>query len=91
MLMESGQWDSVLEYVALAWEIVGATPVWANPSHNTIRNSCFKHLATSVIEVIKQHDFNLTIDTRRKFLKLMTECSVREAQLCKEMLVKSDQ
>merc|ERR1719234_199993 len=34
MLLEAGQWASVLEYVIMAWEIVGATPVWANHVHN---------------------------------------------------------
>jgi len=90
MLMESGQWGSVLEYVVLSWDIVRATPVWTNPSHNTMRNSCFKHLAISVIKVMKQQDFNFDIITRRKLLEIMAESPIREVQLCKEMLNKSD-
>merc|ERR1719309_286045 len=34
MLVEAGQWASVLKYVIMTWEIVRATPVWANPPHN---------------------------------------------------------
>jgi len=87
MLMESEQGHSVLEYVIKSWEIVVATPVWDNPVHNTIRNSCFKHLAISVLRVIKQQDFYPDKDTKNRLLELMIQSSIREVLLCREKLV----
>ena len=87
MLLEAGQWDSLVEFVVKSWDIVGATPLWDNPAHNTSRNSCFKHLAASVIRVLKQQG-SLARDIQVKLVTLMSSSAVREAQLCREMLVK---
>ena len=86
MLLGSGQWDSVLEYVITAWDIVRSTPVWDNPVHNTSRNSCFKHLATSVIKVLKQKDY-INHDIRMKLVRLMTQSLLREVQNCRDKLL----
>ena len=86
MLLEAGQWASVLEYVIMAWEIVGATPVWGNPVQNVCRNSCFKHLATSVVKVMKLQNFIIPSDTRLKLINFMTESQIGEVQLCCEKL-----
>ena len=86
MLLGSGQWDSVLEYVITAWDIVRSTPVWDNPVHNTSRNSCFKHLATSVIKVKKQKD-HISQNIRMKLVRLMTQSLLREVQVCREKLL----
>jgi len=86
MLLESGQWDSVLEYVITAWDIVRSTPVWDNPVHNTSRSSCFKHLATSVIKVLKRKDY-ISRDIRMKLVRLMTQSFLREVQNCMEKLL----
>jgi len=85
MLVNAGQWDSVLEYVIMSWDIVAGTPIWTNPVHNTTRNSCFKHLATAAIKAIKQQ--NSTPDVRKQLIKLMTGSVVREVHLCREMLL----
>jgi len=86
MLLEAAQWASVLEYVIMSWEIVGATPVWANSTHNASRNSCFKHLATSVVKVVKQQSFIIPCDTRLQLINLMIESQVREVQSCFDKL-----
>jgi len=85
VLLEAGQWDSVLEFVLIVWEIVKATPVWDNSVHNTTRISCFKHLASSVIRVMKYED--IAEERKMKLVRLMTGSSVREIQLCKEKLL----
>jgi len=82
MLLEAGQWASVLEYVIMAWDIVGATPVWANHVHNASRNTCFKHLAMSVIRVRKQQNYTIPSDTRLQLHDMMIGCQVHEVQLC---------
>ena len=87
MLLEAGQWASVLEYVILAWDIVAVTPVWDNITHNTSRISCFKHMASSVIRVLKLKDFFISESDRNKLIKCMAAFSVREVKLCKEKLL----
>jgi len=87
MLLEAGQWASVLEYVILAWDIVVVTPVWDNITHNTSRSSCFKHMASSVIRVLKIKDFLISESERLNLIKCMTGFSVREVMLCKEKLL----
>ena len=85
MLVDAGQWDSVLEYVVHSWDIVVGTPVWSNQVHNTTRNSCFKHLATATIKAIQHQNF--TPDVRKQLITLMTGSAVREVQLCREKLL----
>jgi len=87
MLLEAGQWDSVLDFVLAAWDIVQTSPIWNNPVHNTTRVSCFKYLASSVIRVMKQKDIVLGEERRMKLVKLMTGSQLREVQLCKEQLL----
>ena len=87
MLLEAGQWASVLEYVIMAWDIVAVTPMWDNITHNTSRISCFKHMASSVIRVLKLKDFFISESDRNKLIKCMTAFSVREVKLCKEKLL----
>jgi len=87
MLLEAGQWASVLEYVIMAWEIVQATPIWANPIHNTSRNSCFKHMAISIARVMNQQNYTIPSDTSLKLINLMIGSQVREVQLCCKKLL----
>ncbi|XP_069698498.1 uncharacterized protein [Periplaneta americana] len=53
-LVESQHWESVLEYVFLAWSYVRATPLWDNPPHNTARRQCFKSLAAQCMTALKK-------------------------------------
>jgi len=87
MLVDAGQWVSVLEYVILSWNIVEGTPVWTNPIHNASKNNCFKHLAIAVIKTIKQKNFSPASESRNKLIQLMTGSVVKEVQLCREKLL----
>lgn len=54
VLVESQHWESVLQYVFLAWSYVKATPVWDNQPHNAQRKQCFKALTTFCMTALKK-------------------------------------
>jgi len=54
ILLDSQHWDSVVDYVLLAWSYVRATPVWDNPPHNAARRQCFKSLASQCMIAFKK-------------------------------------
>ncbi|KAL0266792.1 UNVERIFIED_CONTAM: hypothetical protein PYX00_009241 [Menopon gallinae] len=54
VLMDGQHWNSVLEYVLVAWGYVKATPLWDNPPHNAARKQCFKSLAAMAINAMKK-------------------------------------
>ncbi|KAK9511788.1 hypothetical protein O3M35_000384 [Rhynocoris fuscipes] len=53
-LTASQQWETVLEFVMIAWEQVSGTPLWDNPPHNTPRKQCFKFLAAQCMTALKK-------------------------------------
>jgi hypothetical protein len=53
-LTEACAWRSVIDHVVMAWAYVKATPVWDNPTHNNIRRSCFKALASNCMLALKK-------------------------------------
>lgn len=53
-LLESQHWNSVIDYVVLAWSYVKATPLWDNPPHNASRKQCFKSLLAMAISALKK-------------------------------------
>jgi len=90
LLMEACQWESVLEYVIRSWEYVGHTPTWDNVSHNNYKNSCFKHLAGAVVQVLNRKDFLMKEEVKIELLALMASSGnmLRETQVCRELLSK---
>lgn len=54
VLVESQHWESVIQYVFLAWNYVKATPVWDNQPHNAQRKQCFKALTTFCMTALKK-------------------------------------
>lgn len=54
ILVESQHWESVIQYVFLAWNYVKATPVWDNQPHNAQRKQCFKALTTFCMTALKK-------------------------------------
>ncbi|XP_045499749.1 uncharacterized protein LOC123697322 [Colias croceus] len=68
VLVESQHWESVLEYVFLAWSYVRATPVWDNQPHNAHRKQCFKALTNFCMTALKKGDFtkDFLIDVQDK-------------------------
>jgi len=88
LLMEACQWESVLEYVIRSWDYVGHTPTWDNLSHNNYKNSCFKHLAGAVVQILKRTDFSIKEEVKIELLALMASSGnmLRETQVCRELL-----
>lgn len=54
VLVESQHWESVLQYVFIAWSYVKATPVWDNHPHNAHRKQCFKALTNFCLTAVKK-------------------------------------
>ncbi|KAG6464287.1 uncharacterized protein LOC115452965 [Manduca sexta] len=57
-LVESQHWESVIQYVFLAWSYVKATPVWDNQPHNNTRKQCFKALNNFCLTALKKGNFD---------------------------------
>jgi len=74
-LVESEQWNSVVQYTLTAWGYVKATPVWDNAQHNAVRKHCFKALATGCLRAIQLHknDADWTLDMKQKFERLRND------------------
>jgi len=53
-LVESQHWESVAEYVVVAWRYVRETPLWDNPPHNSARKQCFNSLAAMLMHALKR-------------------------------------
>lgn len=53
-IASSTQWETVIEFVLLAWELVSGTPLWDNPPHNAPRRQCFKFLANQCMNALKK-------------------------------------
>merc|ERR1719369_1347250 len=87
MLQEAGQWDGVVDYILLVWDIVRSLPVWENPVHNTTRDACFKYMASTVIKIRKQKNEAFDEMKRKQLVELMAGSSIREVQYCQKMLL----
>ena len=86
-LVESGDGDTVIEFVMAAWEVVTMTPVWEENVHNSTRNNCFKLLAQAVRKVTKQKDINPI--SKRKLVEMMSTSTVRDVETCRDFLSQS--
>lgn len=53
LLHDSHHWDTLLDYTAMAWTYVKATPLWDNHSNNAVRRHCFKVLTWHSSEALK--------------------------------------
>jgi len=86
-LTGSCQWKAVMDYTVVAFDIVTLIPVFENPVHNSIRNECLRYLVGVIIKAEKLGAIDL--DTRKKFLELMSSSSVsgiREVKFCRHQL-----
>ena len=86
-LVESGNWDTVTEYIMAAWEVVTMTPVWEENVHNSTRNGCFRLLALALRKVTKQKDIDPI--TKRKLVEMMSTSTVRDVEICRDFLSQS--
>ncbi|CAH2267500.1 tethering factor for nuclear proteasome sts1 [Pararge aegeria] len=82
VLVESQHWESVMNYVFLAWSYVRATPVWDNQPHNTQRKQCFKALTNFCMTALKKGGFGKVfyMDVQEKLQGM--EADSEEVQSC---------
>ncbi|CAK1542978.1 unnamed protein product [Leptosia nina] len=74
-LIESQHWESVLQYVFLAWSYVRATPIWDNQPHNACRKQCFKALFNFCATALKKGAFtqDVLIDIQDKLQSMESD------------------
>ncbi|KAL5020215.1 hypothetical protein ScPMuIL_003107 [Solemya velum] len=53
-LLDSESWASCLDYVLSAWEAVDSLPDWDNPTHNKLKEMCFKGLSSQCKQAVKK-------------------------------------
>lgn len=82
VLVESQHWESVIQYVLLAWNYVKATPIWDNQPHNVQRKQCFKALTTFCMTALKKGSLakDVLADIQDKLQGLMSDSD--EIQSC---------
>lgn len=82
VLVESQHWETVVQYVFLAWNYVRATPVWDNLPHNSQRKQCFKALTNFCMTALKKGSFNkeFLLDIQDKLHDLVVDSE--EVQFC---------
>ncbi|CAH2982866.1 unnamed protein product [Chilo suppressalis] len=75
VLVESQHWESVIQYVLLAWSYVKSTPVWDNHPHNTQRKQCFKALTNFCMTALKKGNLNqdFLIDIQDKLQGMISD------------------
>jgi len=74
-LLDSHHWIPAIDYVVVAWAMVKATPLWSNPSHNTVRRTCFKQLATGCMRALREAGFSSEqcVQVRSRLERLKSE------------------
>ncbi|XP_063829005.1 uncharacterized protein LOC135078337 [Ostrinia nubilalis] len=86
VLVESQHWESVLEYVFLAWSYVRATPVWDNQPHNAQRKQCFRALTNYCMTALKKGGMSpdVLIDVQDKLQGMVADNE--EIQSCLKLI-----
>ncbi|XP_063625417.1 uncharacterized protein LOC134797113 [Cydia splendana] len=81
-LVESQHWNSVMDYVFLAWSYVRATPVWDHQPHNATRKQCFKALINFCMSALKKATFDreFLVDVQDKLQGMVSDAE--EIQSC---------
>lgn len=82
LLIESQHWESVIQYVFLAWNYVRATPVWDHQPHNAARKHCFRALTNFCLNALKKGglDREYLTDILDKLQGMIADCD--EIQTC---------
>ncbi|XP_056157471.1 uncharacterized protein LOC130131711 [Lampris incognitus] len=55
VLLRNQEWDSVLEYVLMAWRFTSELPQWDTASHNTLREQCYNTLAGHCLSTLQHY------------------------------------
>lgn len=66
-LSDSCHYDALVDYVLTAWQYVRDTPIFENPSHNSVRRHCFKILSFHAKSALKESGLRLGEDRLRNF------------------------
>ena len=87
--MDSSSWDALLDYIKIAWGHVRSLPIWDNPSHNNLRQDCFKVLTTHTKLALKNGGSALGVERIKDFKTniLMMSMDFEEIACCKETLI----
>lgn len=82
VLVESQHWESVFQYVFMAWGYVKATPLWDNQPHNAQRKQCFKALTTFCLTALKKSSLakDVLADVQDKLQRMVLD--YEEVQSC---------
>lgn len=86
VLVESQHWKSVLEYSALSWTYVKATPLWDNPPHNTVRKQSFKYLVGLCMNALKKGQFEKSFLRDIKGKMEIMACDSDDIQFCLKLI-----
>lgn len=75
MLVESQHWESVIQYVFLAWNYVKATPVWDNQPHNSQRKQCFRALISFCMTALRKgsHSKEFLVDVQDRLQSMIAD------------------
>lgn len=55
MLLRSGEWEKLLEFVQAACRLASDLPQWETSGHNTLRERCFNTLAAFCTAALQKH------------------------------------
>lgn len=82
VLVESQHWESVIQYVLMAWGYVKATPIWENQPHNVQRKQCFKALTNFCLTALRKGSLakDLMADVEDKLQSMLADHD--EVQSC---------
>lgn len=86
-LVESQHWESVIQYVFMAWGYVKATPVWDNQPHNAQRKQCFRALTNFCLMALKKGSLakDVLADVQDKLLGISADHE--EVQSCMKYIL----
>jgi hypothetical protein len=87
-LIDSHYYDSLLDYISIAWTYVQSLPIWDETNHNQVRKDCFKLLTSYTKSALKCGGVSLgreRIENFQNRIKLMAN-DYEEIEKCRETL-----
>lgn len=85
-LLETQQWDSLVEYVFLAWDYVRDTPVWDVELYNFTRKQCFTSLIILCLCALTNASFDVEtlFNINSKLQEIMSD--TEEMKCCLQLV-----
>ncbi|KAG9339452.1 hypothetical protein JZ751_023589 [Albula glossodonta] len=53
LLLQREQWEAALEYTLVAWRYTSKLPQWDTPSHNSLREQCYRLLSAHGVAALR--------------------------------------